>query len=80
VHQSARAQWELFQESFWNECRNTIIAWHRNRGWRAPPSHLRGHEAERAWLWNERRTHPRGRYDIKPGARWGLERTLAGES
>jgi hypothetical protein len=76
IHKSGRKEWEQFQEDYWNEWRNTMIAWHLQRGWRAPPSHLRGHQAERGWLWNERKRFPRGKYVIKPGERWGLERRL----
>ena len=79
VHQSTLAQWDVFQETYWEEMRNSIIMWHRQRGWRAPPSHLRGHEAERRWLAQERHDHPRGVYQIKAGTQWGIERTLAGE-
>lgn len=70
VHQSGRQQWEKFQEDYWDLWRNTIIAWHLVRGWQHPPGHLRGHEAERAWLWGERHEKPR-----LPKAQWS-EQTL----
>ena len=53
--------WEEFQQQYWEQWRNSIIAWHLARGWKAPPPHLRGHKAERQWLWNERRHRPRAR-------------------
>jgi hypothetical protein len=60
-HVYSYEDWVTFQEKFWDQWRNTILQWHRERGWKLPPPHLRGHRAERDWLWNQRRSYPRGK-------------------
>jgi hypothetical protein len=61
LHVHTSEDWDEFQEQYWSQWRNSILQWHKVRGYKLPPPYLRGHELERRWLWQHRRKHPRAR-------------------